>query len=1034
MSAASLPQKTVAETNSAQSPLVSRPFRLRAPVLAALLASALGACGGGGAGTPAAAVPAAAPLGAEIGANAVAASGDSAAPVGRATISAVTATVVATVDRFDDRATVAPWTFWAPGGSSGAIVSVDGVAGSNALGLSYSFNCASTSATCGQYVTTTRALPAAVTGAASLQFMTRSPASAKVSVRVVDGSGQTLQFTSTRPPQGYDANVWYESNIDLSRPSLWWGGANSGHVTSGIKQVLFVANAASWPASGTVSIDNVVLLSELVNSGPIAISADTVVDDFGNRAVAAPWTFWTPGTGATGAVVSADGVSGSRGMGLDYSLACVGSTCGKYVQATLPLFRPISGAAALSFSTRSDPSVTVSVRVTDQSGQTLQFTVGRPSAGYVATAWYKAVLDLAQPTLWWGGANTGKLSGAITSIAILAGRDGTSTIDGRLSVDDFTLLTAVPVTAPEALASSTIKTLDNFNDRPTVAPWSFWSPGVGASGSLATTTNPVDASRAMAFNYSLTCVTTATGQSCGSYVVATLPLSPTVSGASWLRMRIRQPVDVGITIRISDTSGQTLDFKVIRPLESVDADNWYTLELDLTKAPKNFWGGANTGKISGAVKSVAIIVGEALTRPAVGSVAIDNVELSTAREDSYRIGSTTTVVAPPDANSQLAPRTGIAVNASASATTLAGLDKAQAAGFKFLRTDLFWSWIETSAGNYNWQAFDGYLAAAEARGFTVQFILCYGNPLYDVRNADGAAAYGRFAAAAARHYAGRKVQFEVWNEPDTAKFWNGTLDQYARASNAGVAGIRSVSASVPVSTGGLSGFWSRDFMVNALKGGIANGTQAVAMHGYRGSAKPETLTSDWLQASELVYRTTGKRVPMWNTEWGYSTDYLPKTNFAQWQAVYGARQMLTQWALDIPLFVHYSLFNYTGDVTNPENNYGVLNTDGSEKPAMQALRTLQGFARDHTKAGLLDALPIGMHAMKLVGANDITYVVWNAESETPLTFGVPASLNPVAYNMNGGTIASTTSTSGAAVYRNWTFKESDGPIYVRTAK
>ena len=50
------------------------------------------------------------------------------------------------------------------------------------------------------------------------------------------------------------------------------------------------------------------------------------------------------------------------------------------------------------------------------------------------------------------------------------------------------------------------------------------------------------------------------------------------------------------------------------------------------------------------------------------------------------------------------------------------------------------------------------------------FILDYGNRLYDhgqaPRSDSARAAFARFAAAAARHFRGQGVIWEIWNEPN----------------------------------------------------------------------------------------------------------------------------------------------------------------------------------------------------------------------------------------------------------------------------
>ncbi len=63
---------------------------------------------------------------------------------------------------------------------------------------------------------------------------------------------------------------------------------------------------------------------------------------------------------------------------------------------------------------------------------------------------------------------------------------------------------------------------------------------------------------------------------------------------------------------------------------------------------------------------------------------------------------------------------------------------------------------------------DGFLP--DFCNIRIVFILDYGNDLYGGGNAHhfdaGRAAFARFAAAAARHYRGKGIIWEIWNEPN----------------------------------------------------------------------------------------------------------------------------------------------------------------------------------------------------------------------------------------------------------------------------
>src|SRR5438477_11253673 len=90
-----------------------------------------------------------------------------------------------------------------------------------------------------------------------------------------------------------------------------------------------------------------------------------------------------------------------------------------------------------------------------------------------------------------------------------------------------------------------------------------------------------------------------------------------------------------------------------------------------------------------------------------------------------------------------------------------------AAGFRFVRMDFTWGGTERNRGEYDFAAYERLLAALDRHHIRAVFILDYSNRLYDdglsPHTDDGRAAFGRWAAAAATHFKGRGVTWEVWN-------------------------------------------------------------------------------------------------------------------------------------------------------------------------------------------------------------------------------------------------------------------------------
>jgi hypothetical protein len=97
------------------------------------------------------------------------------------------------------------------------------------------------------------------------------------------------------------------------------------------------------------------------------------------------------------------------------------------------------------------------------------------------------------------------------------------------------------------------------------------------------------------------------------------------------------------------------------------------------------------------------------------------------------------------------------------------------AGFRWVRTDFKWDVTERDRGRYDFSSYDRLLKELEANHLRALFILDYGNPLYtegmSVRTAEARHAFAKWSVAAAKHFAGRGIVWEVFNEPNIPVFW-----------------------------------------------------------------------------------------------------------------------------------------------------------------------------------------------------------------------------------------------------------------------
>lgn len=171
---------------------------------------------------------------------------------------------------------VSHWSYYGgtefPGGSGSLSESV-GQSGKGAR-LSYNFSCGGTywvplaGRSCGRYVAMQlNKLPTTMSFAAgdapTISFDVRNlRATASPTLRVIDSTGQTLQFkTSARPLENYQGTQWTRVQLPVGSSTTRWGGANDGVLHLPIKGVSVMADDVALPSPpGDMEFDNVTYL------------------------------------------------------------------------------------------------------------------------------------------------------------------------------------------------------------------------------------------------------------------------------------------------------------------------------------------------------------------------------------------------------------------------------------------------------------------------------------------------------------------------------------------------------------------------------------------------------------------------------------------------------------------------------------------------------------------------------------------------------------------------------------------------------
>ena len=243
-----------------------------------------------------------------------------------------------------------------------------------------------------------------------------------------------------------------------------------------------------------------------------------------------------------------------------------------------------------------------------------------------------------------------------------------------------------------------------------------------------------------------------------------------------------------------------------------------------------------------------------------------------------------------------------------------------AGGFGWVRMDFAWSATEREKGRYDFSAYDRLLAALEKHKIRALWILDYANRHYDSglspASDEGRKAFARWAAAAAQHFRGRGILWEMYNEPNIG-FWKPrpNVQQYVRLALEVGKALRQ-AAPDELYAGPATSQIDLPFLEECFKAGLLEYWCAVTVHPYR-QKEPESVAPEYAKLRRLIqqYAPRGKRIPILSGEWGYSSVWR---NFDEVrQGKYLARQWLTNLANDVPLSIWYDWHDDGRDPKEP---------------------------------------------------------------------------------------------------------------------
>ena len=349
------------------------------------------------------------------------------------------------------------------------------------------------------------------------------------------------------------------------------------------------------------------------------------------------------------------------------------------------------------------------------------------------------------------------------------------------------------------------------------------------------------------------------------------------------------------------------------------------------------------------------------------------------------------------------------------------------AGFRWVRMDLKWDLTEPVKEQYDFAPYDRLMAELKPFGIRALFILDYGNPLYEggapPRTEAGRQAFARWAVAAAKHFAGRGVIWETYNEPNHPQFWppRPNAGDYVALA---LAVARAFRQAVPEEKliGPATSGTDFDFLEACFKGGLLEYWSAVSVHPYlRGD--PESAAMDYCRLRQMIETyapvTTArgsdgvagkKQIPIISGEWGYSSVWPGLNDEKQGQLL--ARSWLTNAANDISLSIWYDWRDDGLDREEPEHHFGTVANAYHEnrvpvydtKPAYLAAKTLTSFFSGYRFEKRLEVGGTDDYVLMFRNGNDERVAAWTTENRVhkvvvPLKAGQYTSVSHTGENI-----------------------------------
>ncbi len=318
--------------------------------------------------------------------------------------------------------------------------------------------------------------------------------------------------------------------------------------------------------------------------------------------------------------------------------------------------------------------------------------------------------------------------------------------------------------------------------------------------------------------------------------------------------------------------------------------------------------------------------------------------------------------------------------------------KLELLGVGWVKVQVSWKLYEPTPNGYDdfrFNELDRLISEADARDINVLLSVAkapeWSRPTTEL---DGPPSdfqlYERFMHTLANRYGNRVAAYELWNEPNLNREWNGAplnAADLVQLIKFGAAGVRAVDneailiSSAPATTGindGVTAIDDRVFLSQMVAAGVVEVVDAIGAHPYGWANPPDSSAAapdpaipshnnhpsfffqDTLEDyREILFQSSRPEIPIWVTEFGWgSYDGLDKSpppgveymgHVDEWQqASYTIRafEKAEESAGIGPLFIWNLNFAPTFGDDFVESAYSLLRPDGSHRPVFKSVSAM----------------------------------------------------------------------------------------------